>query len=73
LDIESITPFSSIRANTAVFSGRYYYEARLMTSGLVQLGWCTLATPFGPEYGVGDDETSYAYDGLRIKKWNSAS
>lgn len=23
------------------------------------------------ENGVGDDETSYAYDGNRIKKWNA--
>jgi Kip1 ubiquitination-promoting complex protein 1 len=36
----------------------------------MQIGWSTLATPFMPENGVGDDETSYAYDGFRIKKWN---
>lgn len=31
----------------------------------MQIGWCTLATPFMAENGVGDDETSYAYDGFR--------
>ena len=36
----------------------------------MQIGWCTYATNFYPERGVGDDETSYAYDGFRIKKWN---
>ena len=36
----------------------------------MQIGWCTLATPFTADSGVGDDETSYAYDGLRVRKWN---
>ena len=39
----------------------------------MQIGWCTLATPFTDGNGVGDDETSYAYDGFRLKKWNSGS
>lgn len=69
-DIESKSSFASIRANTAVFAGKYYYEVRLMTSGLMQIGWCTIGTPFNANSGVGDDESSYAYDGNRIKKWN---
>jgi Kip1 ubiquitination-promoting complex protein 1 len=36
----------------------------------MQIGWCTFATPFTHESGVGDNETSYAYDGYRVKKWN---
>jgi Kip1 ubiquitination-promoting complex protein 1 len=36
----------------------------------MQIGWCTLATPFLHDNGVGDDPTSYAYDGNRVKKWN---
>ena len=44
-----------------------------MTSGLIQIGWCTLSTPFTPDYGVGDDETPYSYDGFRVKKWNKSS
>lgn len=39
----------------------------------MQLGWCTFATPFTHDRGVGDDDTSYAYDGYRIKKWNQDS
>jgi Kip1 ubiquitination-promoting complex protein 1 len=39
----------------------------------MQIGWCTLATPFTRENGVGDDETSYAFDGYRVKKWNVQS
>lgn len=70
LDVESVSSFSSIRANVAVFSGKWYYEVRLLTSGLMQLGWCTFGTPFTHDRGVGDDPTSYAYDGFRLKKWN---
>jgi hypothetical protein len=34
-DIESTSNFSSIRTNTAVFSGKYYYEVKLLSSGLM--------------------------------------
>lgn len=73
LDIEATSRWSSVRANTAVFAGKYYFEVTLKSSGLMQIGWCTLATPFMQENGVGDDETSYAYDGFRVKKWNKSS
>lgn len=72
-DLEAIGQFCSIRANTAVFKNRYYFEVKLMTSGLMQIGWCTLATAFLSDNGVGDDETSYAYDGYRVKRWNRES
>jgi Kip1 ubiquitination-promoting complex protein 1 len=42
LDVEAISKFSSVRANTGVFSGRFYYEILLKTSGLMQVGWSTL-------------------------------
>lgn len=32
---------------------------------------CTLQTPFKAHDGVGDDSTSYAYDGWRICKWHN--
>ena len=70
LDIEAISSFCSVRANVGVFSGRYYYEVQLRTSGLMQIGWCTIITPFNSQRGVGDDPTSFAYDGYRVKKWN---
>ena len=41
LDVEAISKFTSIRANAAVFSGRYYFEVLLLTNGLMQIGWCT--------------------------------
>ena len=42
VDVEGISKFCSIRANTGVFAGRYYYEVLLKSSGLMQIGWCTL-------------------------------
>jgi|LauGreDrversion4_2_1035121.scaffolds.fasta_scaffold159043_1 hypothetical protein len=39
----------------------------------MQIGWCTLATPFTSDNSVGDDESSYAFDGYRVKKWNVQS
>jgi Kip1 ubiquitination-promoting complex protein 1 len=62
-----------MRANTAVFKGFFYYEVTLMADGLAQIGWCQLQTPFDSHNGVGDDKSSYAYDGWRVKKWNGAS
>jgi hypothetical protein len=35
LDVEAMSNFASIRANTAVFSGRFYYEVQLKTNGLM--------------------------------------
>jgi len=46
LDVEALSQYASVRANVAVFSGKYYYEVRLLTSGIMQIGWCTLATYF---------------------------
>ena len=52
--------------------GKYCYEIRLNTTGLVQVGWATEKCRFDPEggTGVGDDDYSYAYDGIRIKRWH---
>lgn len=43
---------------------------QLVTSGVMQLGWCTQSTQFRLSDGVGDDPTSYAFDGERRCKWN---
>lgn len=55
LDVEATSGFASIRANTGVFKGRYFYEVVLRTNGLMQIGWCTLQTTFNSQRGVGDD------------------
>lgn len=68
--IESLAMFSSARANTCVWKGKWMYEVMLETSGIQQLGWATLSCPFTDHKGVGDADDSYAYDGRRVSKWN---
>jgi Kip1 ubiquitination-promoting complex protein 1 len=70
LEIEAQSNWVSIRANTAVFADRYYYEVQILTPGVMQIGWCTLQTQFSQHEGVGDSECSYAFDGYRRVKWN---
>ncbi|XP_063071315.1 E3 ubiquitin-protein ligase RNF123 [Engraulis encrasicolus] len=62
--------FSSIRATTCVFKGKWLYEVLISSQGLMQIGWCTLNCRFNQEEGVGDTPDSYAYDGNRVRKWN---
>uniref|UniRef100_A0AAY4B0T3 SPRY domain-containing protein n=1 Tax=Denticeps clupeoides TaxID=299321 RepID=A0AAY4B0T3_9TELE len=58
--------FSSIRATTCVFKGKWVYEVLISSQGLMQIGWCTLNCRFNQEEGVGDTPDSYAYDGNRV-------
>ncbi|MEQ2179270.1 hypothetical protein GOODEAATRI_022965, partial [Goodea atripinnis] len=62
--------FSSIRATTCVYKGKWAYEVLISSQGLMQIGWCTLSCRFNQEEGVGDTPDSYAYDGNRVRKWN---
>ncbi|XP_008810251.2 E3 ubiquitin-protein ligase RKP isoform X1 [Phoenix dactylifera] len=68
--IESLAEFSSARANSCVWKGKWMYEVTLETSGVQQLGWATILCPFTDRKGVGDAEDSYAFDGKRVSKWN---
>ena len=70
LDVEAVSNFVSIRANTAVFKETFYYETTLLSDGLMQIGWCSINTNFDNSNGVGDSPNSYAYDGYRVEKWN---
>lgn len=72
LSVNSQGTFSTIRANVAVFKGKWMYELQLGTKGIMQVGWGTSKSKFNHVAGVGDDPCSYAYDGNRIKKWNVA-
>ncbi|KAF9609879.1 hypothetical protein IFM89_018964, partial [Coptis chinensis] len=68
--VESLAMFSSARANSCVWKGKWMYEVILETSGVQQLGWATFSCPFTNHKGVGDAEDSYAFDGRRVTKWN---
>ena len=47
--------------------GVWYYEVEVVTAGVMQIGWATKLSKFlnHEGYGIGDDETSFAYDGCR--------
>ncbi|XP_041349539.1 E3 ubiquitin-protein ligase RNF123-like [Gigantopelta aegis] len=70
LGLSSHSNFSTMRANSCVFKGKWIYELMLGSKGVMQLGWCTLHCKFSQEEGVGDTPDSYAYDGSRLRKWN---
>ncbi|KAJ2682065.1 hypothetical protein H4R19_007205, partial [Coemansia spiralis] len=66
--------FESARMRTGVdgrLGGVHRFHVRLLTSGLLQIGWCSDRCGFYPESGegVGDDYESVAYDGYRQRKW----
>lgn len=73
LTVNARSNFSTMRANTAVYQGKWLYEIQLGTKGLMQIGWSTVNCKFTQESGVGDTINSYAYDGNRIRKWNVAT
>ena len=70
LKIESNSSFLSLRTNNCVISGKWCYEVTLLTNGIMQIGFAQIITPFSRHAGVGDDTTSFAYDGCRKVKWN---
>lgn len=67
--------FCTIRANCWLYSGKFQYEALLLTNGIMQLGFASTNSTcnFTVEKGVGDSLNSYSYDGNRQKKWNLTS
>ncbi|OQS07914.1 HECT E3 ubiquitin ligase [Thraustotheca clavata] len=68
--------FASVGApDCIVYSGRWYYEATLLTSGCIQIGWADTAFTGASERGtgVGDGPHSWAYDGWRQQKWHGTS
>lgn len=66
--------FESVRCTFQVDSGIWYYEALIVTSGVMQIGWATRESKFlnHEGYGIGDDEFSIAYDGCRQLVWYNA-
>jgi GTPase SAR1 family protein len=70
-----IATFETVAANVSVTKGKWYYEVKLYTDGIMQIGWAslqTLKTGINPDEGtgVGDDDFSYAGDLNRNKAWH---
>ncbi|KAH0568854.1 E3 ubiquitin-protein ligase RNF123-like [Cotesia glomerata] len=70
LSVNSQSNFSTLRANTGFFEGKWMYELQLGSKGVMQVGWGTAQCKFSQESGVGDTVNSYSYDGNRVRKWN---
>ncbi|KAL1131126.1 hypothetical protein AAG570_012363 [Ranatra chinensis] len=66
--------FESVRCTFPVNEEIWYYEATLLSSGVMQIGWATRHSKFlnHEGYGIGDDEYSVAYDGCRELLWHNA-
>ena len=67
--------FESVRCTFCVNEGVWFYEATVITSGVMQIGWATKESKFMNHegYGIGDDEYSLSYDGCRQLIWFNAS
>lgn len=68
------TSFESVRCTFQADEGVWYYEATVVTAGVMQIGWATRHSKFQNHegYGIGDDEYSVAYDGCRQLIWHNA-
>lgn len=66
--------FESVRCTFCVNTGVWFYEATVITSGVMQIGWATRESKFMNHegYGIGDDEYSLSYDGCRQLIWFNA-
>ncbi len=55
--------------------GAWFYEVEVLTAGIMQIGWATKDSKFlnHEGYGIGDDDTSVAYDGCRQLLWHDAA
>lgn len=53
LTVNSQSNFSTMRANTGVYQGKWMYEVQLGSNGVMQLGWSTAQCKFNQESGVG--------------------
>ncbi|XKL59777.1 hypothetical protein PGB90_000793 [Kerria lacca] len=66
--------FESVRCTFQINHGIWYYEATILSSGVMQIGWATINSLFRNHegYGIGDDEYSISYDGCRQQLWYTA-
>lgn len=69
-----VSSFESVRCTFAVQEGVWFYEATVFTPGVMQIGFATKRSRFlnHEGYGIGDDESSVAYDGCRQLLWHNA-
>lgn len=69
-----VSSFESVRCTFEATEGVWFYEALILTPGVMQIGFATKHSRFCNHegYGIGDDECSLAYDGCRQLLWHNA-
>ncbi|OQS01680.1 regulator of chromosome condensation (RCC1)-like protein [Achlya hypogyna] len=75
-EIEGLSNFGSLSTmGVSLFSGAWFYEVEVVTSGLIQIGWIDGHFQGSSDQGegVGDHAHSWSYDGNRQRRWNSGS
>lgn len=70
LTVQSQSAFSTIKANVAVYKGKWMYEVQLRSKGVMQIGWCSAKCQFTQDTGVGDTKFSYGLDGSKQRVWH---
>jgi len=65
----------SIKADVKVKGGKWFYEAKLVTYGKIQIGWCTdkCTVQSNPTNGIGNDAESWSYDGSCQKSFGPSA
>ncbi|VDP70325.1 unnamed protein product [Schistosoma curassoni] len=63
-------PTRTYRGQTtrAVTRGKWYYEAEILTSGFIRIGWAKKSAP--PDLIIGSNSSSYAFAAHQARKWN---
>ncbi|KHN72336.1 RING finger and SPRY domain-containing protein 1 [Toxocara canis] len=69
-----VSSFESVRCTFEAVEGVWFYEALILTPGVMQIGFATKRSRFCNHegFGIGDDECSIAYDGCRQLIWHNA-
>jgi hypothetical protein len=68
--LQADSNFPTAKSKNCFFKGKWFYEVRIITNGLFQIGWAKYDTKTSSTMGVGDDYGSYACDGFRMSVWN---
>eukprot|EP00045_Choanoeca_perplexa_P017814 m.267664 g.267664 ORF g.267664 m.267664 type:complete len:1168 (-) comp17642_c0_seq2:1273-4776(-) len=68
--LTSHSNFTTFEADCAVATGKWMFEVTILDTGIQQIGWSRPGRRYTNENGVGDFKDSFAYDGVRQKRWN---
>lgn len=67
--------WGSVRSTVGIRLGdvgkTFFYEARVDSGGIIQVGWGTKRCRMSATDGIGDDRNSWAWDGFRKRIWHA--